>query len=248
MKKLLKKLIPYAFIEKVRSHKPFFMHQKSSFSQSGEDLILEHVFRALRVNGNINYCDIGANMPWAISNTAKFYLKNDQNYIGVLVEPDPILSSILKCKRSKDKVVNCGIKPKDVEENALNFYMINPNTLNTFSKSEAEHYNELGYKIKEIRQIKVIDINTLLEENFSNQELHFLSIDVEGMDYDILSSLNFNLFRPICICIESINFVKTGTATKDRRILKLLEDNGYFEYAFTGINSIFIDVAKWNNR
>lgn len=248
MKKLFKKLISSTFIEKIRSHKPSFMHQKLSFSQSGEDLILEHVFRALRIDGNINYCDIGANMPWGLSNTAKFYLRNDRNYIGVLVEPDPILSGVLKCKRSKDKVVNCGIKPKDVVENTLDFYMINTNTLNTFSKLEAEHYIELGYKIKEIQQIKVIDINTLLEEYFSNQELHFLSIDVEGLDYDILSSLNFNLFRPICICAESINFVTSGTATKDRRIIELLEDNGYFEYAFTGINSIFIDVAKWNNR
>jgi FkbM family methyltransferase len=209
---------------------------------------LEHVFRALRINGNINYCDIGANMPWAISNTAKFYLNNDHKYIGVLVEPDPILYSILKCKRSKDKVVNCGIKSNDVDENMLNFYMINPSTLNTFSKTEAENYKELGYKIKEIQQVKVININTLLKEYFINQQLHFLSIDVEGLDYEILSSLNFNLFRPICICIETINFVKSGMATKDLRILELLEENGYFEFAFTGINSIFIDVAKWNNR
>ena len=197
---------------------------------------------------SFNYCDIGANRPWKFSNTASFYLKNKRNYTGVLVEPDPVLASILKRKRSKDIIINKGIKSSEENANVLEFYQISPNTLNTFSYKEAQHYEALGYKITNKLDIEVMDINELLGQYFDDKELHFLSVDVEGLDYEILKTMNFKIFKPICICVETINFVPNGMAIKDNRILELMIKNGYFEYAFTGINSIFLDKERWSKR
>ena len=248
MKNKLKKIVPGSFIEIYRNHTPSFICKKSSYSQSGEDSIVEHILKAIYKNENINYCDIGANVPWKFSNTAKFYFSNKKNYTGVLVEPDPLLAKILKNKRVKDMIVNKGIKSNKIDARILDFFIMDTKTLNTFSESEAKYYESLGYKIKEKIQIEVIDINELLKKYFLGKTLHFLSIDVEGLDFEILSSLDFNIFKPVCICIETINFVKNGVAKKDTRIEELLKCNGYFEYAFTGINSIFLDIEKWNTR
>lgn len=248
MKILLKKIVPSYLIDKLKNYIPSFVYKKISYSQSGEDLIFEHIFNALKINTNINYCDIGANAPWQFSNTARFYKNNKKDYIGVLVEPDPMLANILKRKRARDVVVNKGIKSADESASVLEFYQISSNTLNTFSYQEAQYYETLGYKIKNKLNIEVININELLEEYFSNKELHLLSVDVEGLDYEILKTMDFKRFTPICICVETINFVPDGMAIKNNQIVDLMHENGYFEYAFTGINSIFIYKEKWKNR
>jgi hypothetical protein len=248
IKNQLKKIIPYRYVELYLNYKPAFLLKKNSYSQCGEDLIVEFILNEICQKDIINYCDIGANLPWKFSNTAKFYFSNNKRNIGVLVEPDPSLAKFLKLKRSKDIIVNKGVKSNKIDTDILDFFIMDTKTLNTFSESEANYYESLGYKIKERKQIDVIDINELLKKYFSEKTLHFLSVDVEGLDFDILSSLDFNMFKPICICVETINFVKSGMAEKDFRIEKLLTSHGYFEYAFTGINSIFLDLEIWNNR
>ena len=61
------------------------LFKKISYSQLGEDLIIEFVFNGIGIN-KINYLDIGAHHPIEINNTYLFYLKGSY---GVLIEPDP---------------------------------------------------------------------------------------------------------------------------------------------------------------
>lgn len=245
-KEKIKKITPNIILNFYRKYVPFFA--PVSYSQCGEDLIVGFILSQITTSKSINYCDIGANAPWKFSNTAKFYLKNKRNHTGVLVEPDPVLASILKRKRSKDIVVNKGVKSGEESANVLEFYQMSSNTLNTFSYKEAQYYETLGYQINNKLDIEVIDINELLVQYFDNKVIHFLSVDVEGLDYEILKTMDFEKFRPVCICVETINFVPNGMAIKDNKIVDLLVNNGYFEYAFTGINSIFVDRDRWVNR
>ena len=50
--------------------------------------------------------------------------------------------------------------------------------------------------------VELVPINTILEEHFRNGEIHFVSIDAEGVDFFILKSIDFERFRPKMICIE----------------------------------------------
>lgn len=246
-KKKLKEILPEFLINFYRNNSLFF--PQTSYSQCGEDIIIRFILEnILKNNKSFNYCDIGANDPWKLSNTASFYRKNKKNSLGIMVEPDPSLATNIKKKRPKDVVINKGIKSSEESADTLEFYQISSNTLNTFSYKEAQYYETLGYKIINKLDIEVININQLLEEYFRNKELHFLSVDVEGLDYEILKTMDFLRFKPICICVETINFVPNGMAEKDEKILKLMSSNGYFEYAFTGINSIFVDKERWSNR
>ena len=51
--------------------------------------------------------------------------------------------------------------------------------------------------------IRKITLEKLLDQYLeNNQEIDFLSIDVEGLDFKVLKSNNFLKYRPIVICVE----------------------------------------------
>jgi hypothetical protein len=67
-------------------------YYKISYSQSGEDLILDFLLYDLNIKP-ITYLDIGTNDPIEINNTYLFYTKG---YSGVCVEPNPIMFEKIK--------------------------------------------------------------------------------------------------------------------------------------------------------
>ena len=71
-----------------------FRYTRKSFSQFGEDLIIESALNIIKEK-NITYLDIGANHPFLISNTYYFYRNGST---GTLIEPDPTLYKDLKKK------------------------------------------------------------------------------------------------------------------------------------------------------
>jgi len=52
-------------------------------------------------------------------------------------------------------------------------------------------------------EVAVVQPNWLLATYFENAALHFLSIDTEGADFEILKAIDFSRFSPWVICIEA---------------------------------------------
>ena len=70
-----------------------------------------------------------------------------------------------------------------------------------------------------------------------------LNLDIEGMEMEILRSIDFDKYRPTAMIIEMIPYSKQLVAgQKNQEILRFMQEKGYVEYAFTGINSIFLDM------
>ena len=113
-------------------------------------------------------------------------------------------------------------------------------TLNTFSKEDAERLdNEGTYKITEIKKIEVQHLHSIFKKYFLPD---FLSIDVEGLDIEIIKSIDFVKYRPKVICVETIQFSPKGNENiKNYDIINYLKEMNYYLYADTNINSIFID-------
>jgi len=110
---------------------------KPSYSQQGEDLIVESICDALGIQ-DPSYLDIGAADPTRINNTSLFYRKGCR---GVLIEPNPARSRRLEAKRPGDKVLNVGIGFADQEE--ADYSMIGGRDgeyLNPFSREQVEIY------------------------------------------------------------------------------------------------------------
>ena len=214
---------------------------KESFAQCGEDMIIHHVFEAVGIQ-KPSYIDVGAYNPFRFSNTAYFY-KNGSR--GINVEANPELYKQFRISRPKDTNLNIGIGPKAGE---LDFYIVDPPTLSTFSKTEAKRYEKEGASIVQAVPIKVETFKTVLDKHASGKMPDFLSIDAEGVDYDILTSIDFSKSRPPVICIETISYSRNGKGIKDTKLISYLTDRGYLLYADTNINSIFVDEKVWTNR
>ena len=70
-------------------------------------------------------------------------------------------------------------------------------------------------------------------------------IDAEGIDFQIIKSFDFSKYAPKVICIETINYTPDGTGTKRQDLCDYIEQQGYFEYANTNINSLFVNKEFW---
>jgi FkbM family methyltransferase len=217
--------------------------QKTSYSQCGEDCIIDFIFSLLRIEKPV-YIDIGAHHPYYLSNTAYFYLKGCK---GISVEPDPDLFKLIKNERPGEICLNVGVS--ETGGGNADFYIMNVPTLNTFSKTEADRYS--GYEdkhVKEIVKIPLLTVNEIIKKYLADIAPNFVSIDVEGMDLAIVKSFDFLKYRPEVLCIETLSYTEDNTEEKLKDIISLVESKGYFLYADTYINSIFVDKEKWKKR
>src|SRR5436305_366883 len=179
---------------------------RTSYSQCGEDLILEHILSEYLHITQPSYLDLGAHHPTYLSNTYRFYQKGGR---GVCVEPDPVLFAPLQTARPRDVCLNVGVGASEAGE--AEFYVMSCRTLNTFSRQEAERYQSYGtHRIQEIVKVPLLSVNTILEKYFGSRP-DFVSLDVEGLDLEILESFDFLKFRPHAFCVETLTYTEDNT-------------------------------------
>lgn len=220
-------------------NKSFSKSGNTSFAQCGEDLIVKHVFDAIGRN-KPTYVDVGAYDPCHFNNTALFYRSGSR---GINIEPDPCIFKNLAQKRERDVNLNIGISNAEGE---LDFYMMSVPTLSTFSKSKAEEYvSKHGYSIRSVRKVKVDTLPNIIDRYFDGRFPDFLSLDTEGLDLDILKSIDYERNCPAVICVETLTFSNTGRGVKDLELIEYLQSKGYMVYADTNINTIFVRRDEW---
>lgn len=220
----------------------FLGKYKKSYSQHVEDILIESALQTLGVE-RPSYLDIGANHPVLLNNTFLFYSKGSK---GVCVEPNPEIFQKIKDRRRRDICLNMGIGTFDSD--GADFYMMSSSGFSTFVKSEAEkcvRENNYGtQKIEKIIRISLIAINTLIEKYFP-QGVDLVSLDTEGYDFEILKSLDFKKYRPKVFCVETLRYEATRKLKKQNEIIDYMIAHGYFLYADTYVNSIFVDKRIW---
>ena len=220
---------------------------KYSYSQCGEDLIVNFVFNAIKIK-NPTYVDIGAHHPTYLSNTYLFYQKGCH---GICIEPDPYLFKKIKAQRPRDICLNIGAGIN--QEKSADFYIMTTRTLNTFSKQEAERYQTYGTdKIEKIIKMPLQNINDILNRycnsNCSSSKPNFISLDIEGLDFEIIQTFDFSKYKPEVFCIETLTYTETKSEQKITKIIDFMKSQNYFVYADTYINTIFVHIDSWKNR
>jgi len=210
----------------------------TSYSQCGEDLLVNYIFNAIGIQV-ISYVDIGAHHPWYLSNTAFFYQKGSR---GINIDPNPKLIKLFEVCRSEDININVGIETKEA---VLDFYNISDDSLSTFSKDEAEKLVGYGKKIVSVEKIRVTTINKIIEQYFNNVFPDFLTIDTEGLELEILKTIDFTSNYPKVMCVETAEYSPTGRGTKKMELIDFIKSKGYYLYADTNLNSIFVKRKLW---
>jgi FkbM family methyltransferase len=203
------------------------MH-KVYYSQNREDLILAGILRKVPVGF---YVDVGAYHPELDSVTKIFY---DKGWHGINIEPNERLNAELCKQRPRDINIKVGLSS---QSGTLLFRSYESNSgLSTFSSELKRMYEELHPRsaYKET-SIEVTSLSHVLKEYRPSGEIHFLKIDVEGLELEVLLGNSWEQFRPWVICIEcNLNRARREAITA------FLVAWGYAEVFFDGINYYFV--------
>lgn len=170
--------------------------QTTSWSQEGEDRILSRFF-GHQADGF--YVDVGAHHPKRFSNTYLFYRRG---WRGVNIDAMPGSMDAFRRMRPRDINLECGVGPN---VDTLTYHIFNEPALNGFSEelSNNRHNADTDYRLLETRPVRVRPLGDILEEHLdSAQSIDFMSVDVEGLDLDVLRSNNWSRFRPRMILVE----------------------------------------------
>lgn len=241
--KLIKKIIKAVIPEKVKVYlgkEELFKFKKSleysslSYSQEGEDLILK---RFLENKENGFYVDVGAHHPKRFSNTFIFYKKG---WRGINIDPLPGVMEKFINERPGDINLELGISEKDQQ---MTYYMFNEPALNTFSKKEADLKNGLrNYKLIEEKKIQTYPLKDILSSSLpSNTDIDFMTIDVEGLDFEVLQSNDWNRFRPHLLLVEDLVKQSLTDFQNNSPIFKFLDEKEYSLIGKTYNTLIFED-------
>lgn len=185
-------------VKKILKYLPannFLSHQ--SYSQEGEDMILRSFYETKKKYKGF-YIDVGAHHPYRFSNTLYFYKKG---WRGINIEPTPTAINSFNLLRRRDINLNIGIAS---EKNELTFYCFNEPALNTFSKDVAKKVNSTEkYKIIKEVKVTVLPLSEILDQYIPlHTKIDFLSIDVEGYDYEVIQSNNWAKYKPEYLLVE----------------------------------------------
>jgi FkbM family methyltransferase len=176
------------------------------------------------------------------NNTYLFYEKGSS---GVNVEPDPGYFTKLASQRPRDVNLNVGVGS---HRGTFNYYVMTSRSLNTFSEAEAKRYESYGkQKIEQVVKVEVVNVNEILRDYFE-PEPNFVSLDVEGLEMEILKSFDFEASRPEVFCIETLIYTEDNTEVKVTDIIEYMKEMDYIVHSDTYINTIFVDRASWLKR
>lgn len=208
----------------------------NTYSQLGQDT---NVIKFYNYRKNLYFLDVGAFDGVALSNT--YLLETEYGWNGICVEPLEVEYNKLKSVR-KAICVNKAIYNKS-------------DMLIEFSKSDmlsgiTEHIDcHMIAKNGETVKVKTITMNELLENCNAPNFIHYLSIDTEGSELEILKYIDYDKFMFGYINVEH-NYVEPRRTD----IRKLLTNNGYIykgENAFDDDyihNSLLFGIYYFNNN
>lgn len=221
-------------VEKITSNK------RSFYSIYGEDAIIMGIMDRYSMQTGkqleLSYIDIGAWRPIKGSNTYFLYKKG---FSGTVVEPNPHFKRMWGSIRPRDKylAIGCGIEPH------AKLKIFHPSAAsNTFSASFAEEItNSQNHKVTHTLTVPLRTLRKIVADHVLSSNLPFLlDIDIEGMDFQVISSYEFPAgFRPLIILIE--DKPPLGDSTDSLLIQNFLATQCYKLIARTVVTAVYID-------
>ena len=85
-------------------------------------------------------------------------------------------------------------------------------------------------------------LESILQDHALGQTIHFLKIDVEGAETEVLASSDWTAFRPIVVIVEAVEPLST-TSTHEQWE-HILSEAGYRFATFDGINRFYVEQEQ----
>jgi FkbM family methyltransferase len=226
---LARRGIPLWVREQIAPPSPF---ASPSYSQEGEDRVL---CRLMGENDGATgfYVDVGALHPMRFSNTYAFYLRG---WRGINIDACP--GSMGEFMRARPNDINLEVAISNTQK-ALTFYEFKEPAINGFSKELAEE-NAAKYKCKfSTRTIETKTLAEILDKYLPpGQRIDFMTVDVEGMDEEVLRSNDWDRYRPRFVLAEELNHPPL-IRLAESPLVRYMDEIGYVPIAKTHNTFIF---------
>jgi len=198
-----------------------------SYAQNFEDVML---WRALKHVTPGFYIDVGANDPSHLSVTRAFY---EADWRGINIEPVRKYFELLADMRPRDVNLCMGA---GAAEGTLELFDIPDTGLATSDPAIARAHQEAGWKV-EPQQMPVQTLAHMCEQ-YVEGPIHFLKIDVEGAERDVLLGMDFKRWRPWIIVVEAT--LPLSEQQVHDRWEPLILQAGYDAVYFDGLNRYYV--------
>lgn len=204
--------------------------QMISYAQNFEDVTL---WRALSGVTNGRYVDVGALHPEIDSVTKWFY---DQGWSGINIEPVPEMFAVIEAARPRDiniqaaageaaSIADMAVVPESMGLSSLDVSAVSANV-------------EFPYNLV---KVEVRPLRDLLEP-FAGKDIHFLKIDAEGTELEVLLGMDFDRYRPWVVVVEATEPLSQVTTAEKWQ--ELLVWANYERAYFDGLNEFYVAAEK----
>ena len=163
------------------------------YSQDNQDRYLEFfVFKGFK---NGVYVDVGAHDGVSLNNT--LYFEKNNNWTGINIEPIKTVFDKLVINRPNNINLNYAVCNYNGETefvcNTGHTEMISgiKDTFDIRHWQRLENENRQMGSITEIINVNTKKLETICDEN-NITHIHYLSIDVEGAEFEVIKSINFD--------------------------------------------------------
>jgi FkbM family methyltransferase len=200
-----------------------------SYTQNVEDVRLWRVFGKL--DGGF-YVDVGAGDPTNGSVTRLF---SDHGWSGINIEPGPAFDALAEA-RPRDVNIRGVV---GASEGPVQFFLTFPDL--GMSTRDPSYHAHVPHAIDRIEEITVPSyrLERILREHAAERVIHFLKVDVEGSEGEVLGSSEWDVYRPIVVVVEAIS--PWSVTPTYERWEHILTDAGYEFAAFDGVNRFYVE-------
>ena len=182
---------------------------------------LVHLFFGRRNDGL--FIEVGANEPCRHSQT---WSLEQAGWHGLLIEPSPSLCEQLRNQRRRSRVLEVACGAPGAPPRARFHLAENP-----LHSSLATGRTDFAPKIDRSIEVDVKTLDQIIKET-DTHDIDFISIDVEGLQYEVLQGLTLTTHRPRLLLVEDH---LTGYRTH-----RWISRQGYRLVKRTGLNSWYV--------
>jgi FkbM family methyltransferase len=203
-----------------------------SYAQNFEDVML---WRALGAEGPGFWIDVGASDPTVHSVTRAFA---ERGWRGINVEPLAAEFEALRQYRPNDINLCLALAARPGE---MTFYDCEDGGLSSLDPASAERNRAAGRRV----EARAVEVSTLAEicARHAPPDIHFLKIDVEGAERQVLEGADFATWRPWIVVVEATIPMSQTDASAEWETL--LTGTGYRFCYFDGLNRFYLAEERW---
>lgn len=224
--------------------KRYFFKGTDDYSQLGEQMVILNILDRLSIhNLPTVYLDIGCYHPYLGSNTYKLYLNN---WHGFVIDSNLSKIDLFKKVRPRDFCLTAAIIPDEWQMAEVEMVARGDHDGCETVTHELNNNNHLPVNLVTKRfNVKALRISETLAMVVAKVGVpSVLSLDIEGLEGDLLSNINFTKYKIPLLCIEHYlrEFTESNSIFdyKHSKLVQNLELNGYILVSVCGVSLIFV--------